>query len=104
MTVQEFKNRAGGTMWTVRFVKRTTGEERTMNARFGVTRHLKGGQLAYDPATKGLLGCYDVKGRHEGADGGSEPGYKMINLDAIIDLKFRGHLWTWDGKNFVRTG
>lgn len=90
MTILEFKTLAGGTIWTITFIKRTTGEVRVMNARFGVTKHLKGGSLKYDPAKKNLLGCFDVKGGTE-----SEPGYKMINLETLINLKFRGYLWVW---------
>lgn len=47
-----------GAFFGVTFVKRTTGEVRRMNARLGVTKHLKGGERAYDFDAKKLIGVY----------------------------------------------
>ena len=90
LTIDQLKSAAGTTIFTVKFVKRQTGEVRTMNAMFGVTKHLQGGTLGYDPAKKNLMGCYDVKGGPT-----SGPGYKMINLETLIELKLRGTTYTW---------
>ncbi len=38
-----------GRIFTVVYKKRTNGEERTMTCRLGVHKHLKGGELGYDP-------------------------------------------------------
>lgn len=67
-----------GKFFTVEFYKRTTGELRKMTARLGVKKHLKGGELGYDPKSKNLIGCYDVQ---------PEAGYKMINIDGLVYLK-----------------
>ena len=61
---------------TVDFVKKD-GTTRTMNSRLGVTRYLKGGELPYDPAEKGLLPVFDAQ----------KGEYRMINIPTIISAK-----------------
>ena len=87
------KKICNGTMFTVHFVKRTDGTERTMNARTGVKAYLAGGELGYDPVEKNLLPCYDMKVH----------GYRTIPLDAIVWLKYQGKTWDWSDvlKKFV---
>jgi hypothetical protein len=71
-----------GHAFSVTFIKRTSGEARTMNARFGVRVHLKGGTLPYLPKEHNLMGCFDLKLTPE--------GYRMINLETITGLKMEG--------------
>ena len=66
-----------GAFFTVTFVKRTDGTTRTMNARFGVKKYLKGGELPYDPIAKGLLPVFDMQ----------KNAYRMINTDTLIGAK-----------------
>ena len=73
-----------GRVFTARFKKRTTGEERTMNCRLGVTKHLKGGELKYKPAERNLVGVFDMQ----------KKGYRMIDVDGLTNL-------TVDGEEFV---
>jgi hypothetical protein len=65
-----------GKFFTVTFIKKD-GTERVMNARLGVKVYLKGGQLAYDAESKGLIPVYDVK----------TGGYRMVNINTITHLK-----------------
>ena len=74
------RNSGRGEFFTVTFVKRTDGTTRTINARLGVRRYLRGGDLPYDPIEKGLLPVYDVQKRD----------YRMINLGTIISAKVGG--------------
>jgi hypothetical protein len=74
------RNSGRGEFFTVTFVKRTDGTTRTINARLGVRRYLRGGDLPYDPIAKGLLPVYDVQKRD----------YRMINLGTIISAKVGG--------------
>lgn len=74
------RNLAGSTIFSCRFVKRTTGQERLMVCRLGVTKHLSGGDATYEPSTKGLLPVYDTQKR----------AYRSIPLDAIISIKIAG--------------
>lgn len=73
-----------GRIFTVTFTKRTTGEIRVMNARTGVTKHLKGGEAAYSFSAKRLLSVYDLANK----------GYRAVPLDGIISLREGGTEYT----------
>jgi hypothetical protein len=49
---------------------------RTMNARVGVKKHLRGGELPYDPKSKGLIPVFDMQKRE----------YRMVNSNTIQAL------------------
>jgi len=82
--IAKIKEQAGGTIFSVGFMKRTTGEFRHMVCRLGVRKHLKGGEQGYDPISKGLLTVYDVINR----------GYRTIPLENLLWVKIKGQLWT----------
>jgi hypothetical protein len=65
-----------GKFFTVTFIKKD-GTTRVMNARLGVKAYLKGGDLPYDAASKGLLPVFDIPKR----------AYRMININTISNLK-----------------
>jgi hypothetical protein len=65
-----------GKFFTVTFIKKD-GSTRVMNARLGVKAYLKGGELPYDPESKGLIPVYDVK----------TGDYRMVNVNTITKLK-----------------
>lgn len=69
-----------GRFFSIEFIKRTTGELRVMNARTGVKKHLKGGELNYDPELHKLLPVYDV----------DKKGYRSIPLDAVQSITVDG--------------
>lgn len=73
--IQKIKDTRGA-FFTVTFIKKD-GTTRVMNARFGVKKYLRGGELPYDPIAKGLLPVFDVK----------ENGYRMINTKTIISAR-----------------
>ncbi len=66
-----------GRFFAVTFVKRSTNTLRHMNARLGVTTHLRGGPRSYDPAQHNLITVYDVNAK----------GYRSIPLDAVIEIR-----------------
>ena len=72
-----------GSLFSVTFVKRTTGETREMLCRTGVKVHLKGGVKKFDDKEKQLLTVYDVQ----------KNGYRSIPLDAIIRVKIHGRVY-----------
>ena len=88
--------RAQGSIFSVTFVKRTTGDVRTMNARLGVKKGVTGVGMAYNPKSKNLMACYDVQKAQEmkaqGLDSveAAKKSYRMINLDDILSLKVGG--------------
>jgi hypothetical protein len=76
--------KAEGTFFGVEFVKRTTGELRKMVCLGGVTKHLVGGSLAYDPKAKNLIGVWDstVADRKK--------AYRMIAVEGIKTVNASG--------------
>jgi hypothetical protein len=72
--------RKSGMVFRADFVKRTTGETRTMICRCGVKKYLKGGKAAYNFGEKGLLPVYDW----------NRQGYRSIPIDNIYCIKFGG--------------
>lgn len=50
-----------GLIFSVSFVKRTTGEVRDMVCRQGVKKYLKGGPAAYNFSSKGLISVFDMQ-------------------------------------------
>lgn len=69
-----------GLIFGVSFVKRTTGELRTMSCRLGVKKFLRGGKLTYSPAEKELLTVFSM----------NDNGYRSIPLNAIKRLSIAG--------------
>lgn len=69
-----------GRIFSVVFVKRTTGEQRTMTARTGVKKHLRGGDAAYSFSAKSLLSVWDLGAK----------AYRSIPLDGILSLREGG--------------
>lgn len=78
---------ADGHIFTVEFIKRTTGELRKMKCRTGVKKHLKGGTLAYSPKDNGLLTVYDLEAK----------GYRSIPVQNVQRLSVGGQTFTFGG-------
>lgn len=68
--------------FTVMFIKKD-GTERVMNAQKGVTKHLAGGELKFDPTQRGLIVVFDPKAG----------GYRMINKNTLKWVKIRGKVY-----------
>lgn len=64
-----------GRLFKVEFVKKD-GSLRTMRARLGLKRNLKGKGRTFDPIAKGLLGVWEANNN-----------YRMINLNTVRSLK-----------------
>ena len=72
-------------IFSVTFVKRTTGEVRTMNAMRGVRKGVTGQGLSFNPSEKNLLTVYDMK----------KQGHRFVNLNDVISF-------TANRKKFVK--
>ena len=72
-----------GKVFTVTFVKRSTGLERVMNCRKGVKKHLKGGVKAYDSKKKNLVCVFDMQAG----------GYRSIALESIRKVAMEGKVF-----------
>lgn len=71
-----------GKIFSVRFVKKD-GTTRFMRCRTGVTAKLKGGELPYDPTSKGLKPVFDL----------SCNNYRMINVNTVYEATFQGRVY-----------
>lgn len=67
-----------GRIVTVNFIKKD-GTIRTMNARKGVKKHLKGGKSTISHKSN-LIGCFDMQ----------NGGYRCINAETVISMKAAG--------------
>lgn len=70
---------AGGRWFSVEFIKRD-GSLRKMVCRSGVTSHLKGGKLAYDPEKYNLMTVFDAQKRD----------YRMVPTDPSLVVRVTG--------------
>lgn len=80
--IDAYENASEGGRWfSVEFIKKN-GEQRRMICREGVHRHLKGGDLKYDPEKYDLRTVWDAE----------KEDYRMIPTDPsrVIRVKGRG--------------
>ena len=89
--IDAFK-KADGSLVSITFVKRTTGDVRKMLARTGVRKGVKGVGLKFNPRNKSLIGVYDFDKVREGAD--PHKCYRFVPIDAVISMKVRGKTYT----------
>lgn len=105
MTLDEFKAKTeDGQLFSVDFIKRGNGELRTMTARRGVKKGVKGVGMSYVPEEHNLLTVYDMqvmdpKAPHN--QGKSEEelqrgAFRSINLEALVALRMDGKKWLWN--------
>jgi hypothetical protein len=73
--VTEIINNTKGKFFRITY-KRKDGTIKTMTARLGVSKDIKGTGLRYRPEDHGLLCVWSV----------DDNGYRMINLDAVSSL------------------
>lgn len=91
MTVNEIVNEVGkdGKIFTVKFIKRTIGEERILNCRLGVYKYVRGIGMSYDPKSKGLITVFDMQ----------KNGYRMIATESVEWVHGNGKTYYFrDGK------
>lgn len=107
--VEKIKAVPDGKFFSVKFIKRTTGEEREMVCRKGVTKYLSGGQRAYEPDEHNLIFVWDsgkfnnelaewqnahpkaTKAQLEAAkDEIGRKCFRSINLELLMTLKISG--------------
>jgi hypothetical protein len=79
MNIQEFKNEVKGNFFRACFIKKD-GTMREITARFGVKKHLRGGELKYNPEALNYIIVFDVE----------KEAYRTINMDKLIFLRYNG--------------
>lgn len=78
----QLKKELKGKFFTVEFTKKD-GTLRKMNARLGVTKHLKGGTKGYDDAAHNFLTVFDL----------GKKAYRTVAIDRIEKLCYNGKVW-----------
>lgn len=81
--LRELIRSTNGRIFRVSFHKRTDGTLRHMRARLGVTKHLHGGSLAYNPKDHGLMTCFDME----------KKDYRSIPLDSVFQFQCGQQKW-----------
>lgn len=81
--VKEILSGVGAEFFTCVFIKRSTGEVRTMNCRRGVVKHLKGGKCAYSFSEKSLLPVFDLQIKE----------YRVIPLENVLEIRAGGVIY-----------
>jgi hypothetical protein len=79
ITIQEFRDEVKGNFFRACFIKKD-GTIREMTARFGVKKHLKGGELTYNPSDFNYIVVFDVE----------KEAYRTINMNQLIFLRYNG--------------
>jgi hypothetical protein len=75
MNLEQLKQiTSNGKIFTIVF-KKKDGDVRVMNARTGVTKHLKGGSQPYDAVEKNLFTVFEIG-----------KGYKTIPIEGIMEI------------------
>lgn len=83
MNASMIRELVGNKFFSVIFTKKN-GEMRKMTARLGVKKHLKGGQMKHNPDELNHLVVFDM----------AKKEYRTINIDTLIELKFKGKMIT----------
>jgi len=76
-------HRTQGKIFRVTFTKRSTGEERILVGRLGVSKGITGKGLAFDPGDKGLVTVFDMQ----------KDAYRMISVEGMKELQCESHTY-----------
>lgn len=74
----------GNKFFTISFIKKD-GTLRKMNARIGVTKHLKGGKKSYNPDDFNYLTVFDL----------GKKQYRTVNLNTVKEIKANNETLTF---------
>lgn len=83
LDLNHFLRQSEGRIFNVKFIKKD-GSLRSMNARLGVKKYLKGTGMRYNALSRGLLPVFDM----------TKQSYRMINLNTVQSI-------TLDGKEYI---
>ena len=81
---KQIRQLVGNKFFTVEFIKKD-GTIRVMNCKLGVTKHLQGGEMKHNPEALNHLVVYDMQSK----------GYRTINLNTLLKVKFEGRELTF---------
>lgn len=77
--LKQLREMVGSKIFSVVFTKKD-GTLREMVCRLGVTKHLKGGELGYNPEDYNYLTVFDMQKQE----------YRTLNVNTLKQIKFEG--------------
>ena len=83
LTLVEFLRASEGKIMSVDFIKRSTGEKRTMNCRLGVKKGITGAGMKYNPLEHNLIPVFDMQ----------KKGFRMIALESVSEVRMDGKVF-----------
>jgi hypothetical protein len=84
--VNWIKTKSNAKIFSIKFVKRSTGEVREMVCNYGTKARAVGGEQPYDPTLHNLITVFDMAvGKNKNAN-----GYRSISIEGITDIKISG--------------
>lgn len=87
-----------GQLFSVTFIKRADGEERTIVGRTGVRKGVTGTGMRYNPAERDLITIWD-NGKVPNAQGEKSQGHKNIPMNDIKAIHAGGAAFRVSGYN-----
>jgi hypothetical protein len=82
MNINDLITQTKGKVFSVTFTKKD-GSQRRMRARLGVTAHLKGGELKFDPSDYKLRTVFDM----------DKEEYRFVNVATVTQFKCGRTQW-----------
>lgn len=76
-------SKSNGKIFSVKFLKKDNSL-RQMTCRLGVKKHLKGGELSFNPKEYDLIPVFDLE----------KNSYRMINLESLLELNIENQKYT----------
>jgi len=73
---------SNGAIFSVQFVK-ADGSLRDMTARLGVSKHVNGKGMSFEPSEHDLICVFDMQAK----------GYRMLRLDTLRHVTTDGQTW-----------
>jgi hypothetical protein len=107
ITLEQFMDlTSNGRIFGVDFIKRSDNTVRSMRARRGVSKGVKGTGQSYTPGQRQLLTVYDMakldpKAAHnagKSADEMTRGAFRNINLDGLVSVRLGGQRYDWNAQ------
>lgn len=81
------------TIVTVVFIKRTTGELRTLNGTLNCKKYVNGRGMSYNPADKNLCTIFDLAIAKTLPEAQRNKAYRMVNLEMVTEIRAGGKVY-----------
>lgn len=91
--VRKVIDATNGRFFRVVFTKRTSGEERTMDCRTGVSKFTNGKGMKFKPKDHDLISVWDSRAWDPE---NKDTGYRFINIRTVKEIRSAGQVHTFE--------